>query len=289
MKFLSVILRGLGQIMLQNNILSGLFFLIGLSLNSPIMAGAALLGTILNTISAYIFKADPKEIADGIHGFNGALIGIAVWTFFEIDVFSIAAIVVGSILAVPTLQFIQRLLPPFTAPFVLLTWILILTLTFLFKFLLPESESGVADSADLLLASANGFGQVMFQENVLTGVMFLIGILINSRISALYALYASVMGALVTLLFVLPTPSINAGLMGYNAILCAIALGAEKRNRLLWISLSIVFSVILHAGLSSLGIIPLTAPFVLSTWIFLWIRSKSNSLSTKIRRENKIE
>lgn len=278
MNYIQYIFRGLGQIMLQNNMWSGLLFLCGLFYNSPIMAGAALLGAGVNTTAALAMKADSESVANGLHGFNGALIGIGIWTFFEINIFSFSAIIIGSVIAVPTSKAISKIIPPYTAPFVLITWIAIVVLRFLFNHLLKEGDAAIADTADLLAASANGFGQVMFQENIITGIFFLAGILINSRIGAIYALYASTTGAFVALLFIIPTPSVNAGLMGYNAILCAIALGDKKKNRFLWISLAVITSVILNAAIAKAGIIPLTAPFVIATWIFLALRKKSEDL-----------
>lgn len=275
MLYLRILFRGFGQIMLQNNMYSGILFFIGLLFSNPIIAGAALLGVAVNSLSAYFLKVGRKEIESGLHGFNGALIGIAVWTFFEINIWSFLAIIFGSIFAVPVSKKINEYLPAYTAPFVVLTWMVILILRFLFSFLLPNNAEIIADSADLLAASTNGFGQVMFQENMITGILFFAGILVNSRLSAVYALYASLAGALVALLFIVPTPSINAGLMGYNAILCAIALGDQKDNRFLWISLAVITSVLLNRLFFQFGIIPLTAPFVIATWIFLWLRKKS--------------
>lgn len=283
MLYFKILFRGLGQIMLQNNMFSGILFFCGLLNSSLILSVAALLGAIINSAAAYFLKAEREEIINGLHGFNGALIGIAIWTFFEINILSFSAIVISSILAVPVSQKINRFLPAYTAPFVVITWLAILILRFLFLFLLPENTEVIADSANLLAASANGFGQVMFQENIVTGILFFAGILVNSRLSAVYALYASITGALVAILFIIPTPSINAGLMGYNAILCAIALGDKKNNRFLWISLTVVASVLLNIGFSKLGIIPLTAPFVIATWIFIWLRKKSISMKQKLQ------
>lgn len=286
MLYFKILFRGFGQIMLQNNMFSGILFFCGLLISNPILSGAALLGVVVNSSAAYFLKAEREEIINGLHGFNGALIGIAIWTFFEINIWSFLAIIIGSILAVPVSKRINDYLPAYTAPFVVITWMIILILRFLFLFLLPENAEIIADSADLLAASTNGFGQVMFQENMITGILFFAGILVNSRLSAIYALYASITGALVALLFIIPTPSINAGLMGYNAILCAIALGDKKNNRFLWISLTVITSVLLNRLFLKLGIIPLTAPFVIATWIFIWLRKTSTSMSRKLRKES---
>ena len=103
-------------------------------------------------------------------------------------------------------------------------------------------------------------------------MFFLLAIIVNSKRGAIYGFYAAILGSLFALLLKEPVAVINAGLMGYNAILCAIALADNKRTTFLWISIATIISVILNIGFSKLGIIPLTAPFVLSTWIILKLK-----------------
>lgn len=49
MKFTESILRGVGQVMFQNNIYSGLLFLAGIFYNSWVMGLAAVAGTVIST------------------------------------------------------------------------------------------------------------------------------------------------------------------------------------------------------------------------------------------------
>ena len=44
--FADTVLRGLGQVMFQNNSYAGLLFLVGIACNSLVFASAALLGTL---------------------------------------------------------------------------------------------------------------------------------------------------------------------------------------------------------------------------------------------------
>jgi len=64
----------------------------------------------------------------------------------------------------------------------------------------------------------------------------------------------------------------NAGLFGYNAVLCAIALGDRSWAGAAWATLSVVISVLLQVWGMSLGMTTLTAPFVVSVWIVLGMR-----------------
>ena len=53
---ISAIFRGVGQVMFQNNILSGILMLVGIGCNSILMCLFALLGTIISTLTAIFYK-----------------------------------------------------------------------------------------------------------------------------------------------------------------------------------------------------------------------------------------
>ncbi|HPB58408.1 MAG TPA: urea transporter, partial [Bacteroidales bacterium] len=80
---INVILKGLGQIMLQENSITGLLFLIGIFYGSPLMGLAALLAVICGTSTAYLLKYDKKEIHQGLYGFSAALVGVATLLFLK--------------------------------------------------------------------------------------------------------------------------------------------------------------------------------------------------------------
>lgn len=274
MNYIQTILRSLGQIMFQNNPYSGLLFLIGIFYNSPILGLAAILGTITSISTAQFLNYSKDDIQNGIYGFNGALTGIALVYFFGFNATILFALILGSALTSPLSYYLKRIVRPFTAPFVIVTWVAMSILLLIFDFPLLSSVSSVNQTIDLISFSAKSFGQVMFQENTITGLLFLLAIGINSMRSAIYALYAAVLGSLFALLLQEPVSVINAGLMGYNAILCAIALADNKRSAFLWITIATILSVIVTIAFSKFGIIALTAPFVLSTWIILKNSSK---------------
>jgi hypothetical protein len=76
--FIDAVLRGLGQVVFQNNALSGLLVLLAISVNSFVYAGAALFGTAASTYAGMLLRVDNKLIRDGLFGFNGALTAIAM-------------------------------------------------------------------------------------------------------------------------------------------------------------------------------------------------------------------
>ena len=95
---LSIILKGLGQIMLQENSVTGLLFLIGIFYGSIAMGLAALLATICGTVTADLLKYDKAEITQGLYGFSAALVGVAVMCSLN-PCFCPVVIVIGSVLA----------------------------------------------------------------------------------------------------------------------------------------------------------------------------------------------
>jgi urea transporter len=272
MKNIKIILRGIGQVMLQNNAWTGFFFLLGISYNSWIMGLGALLGTFIGTISARFLKYSKDDIENGLYGFNGTLVGIAVYYFFHFNFYALMAVIIGSIISTVIMHEMKKRIPAYTAPFILSTWIMIFIIG-LFKLAPPVIYSNLSfNSFNYIASTFTGVGQVMFQGSVITGFLFLIGILINSRKSALYAIYGSILGALFALLISLPLSSINIGLFGYNAVLCGIALEGKGYKNFIFATLGILLSVLLNLWMGNIGIITLTAPFVISTWIILIVK-----------------
>lgn len=264
-EFARTILRGIGQVMFQNNALSGALMWAGIIINSWEIGLAAFGGTLISTLTASVLKYPKEAIQDGLYGFNGALTGIAILFFFEASFTTIVALLVASALSSILMHFMKRIIPPFTAPFVLVTWLVMFLFLFVSEFSLLPAPDLSAPAMDYFSAAFHSFGQVMFQENVVTGVFFLLAILVNSRLMALYAIYASILGSFTGLLFSEYT-TVNAGLMGYNAILCAIALTGKSWTDFLWISLAVVLSTLVNTAMGTTGMITLTAPFVLVTW-----------------------
>jgi urea transporter len=198
-------------------------------------------------------------------------------------------------------------MPALTAPFVLTAWLLLFAV-YQFGHLEPTEliapatlHPGAAVQTDLRelatgsggLTAANlahglfrGVGEVMFEDNLLTGVIFLVAILVNSRISAAFAVLGSVVALLTALALGANGFLIYHGLYGFNAVLCAIALGGLffvlTWRSAVYALLAAAFSVAAFAGiavfLSPIGMPALTAPFVLTTWLFLWPKAGFRAL-----------
>lgn len=273
---LLVLGRGIGQVMFQNNALSGLLMLIGIFLNSWEMGILALGGNIISTLTAYFSGYGHDDIKNGLYGFNGTLVGIAVGVFMELSIGSLLLMAVASCIStwISRLFNLQSSLPGFTAPFILSVWGLLGLCAWIMPdiLLVSDAVNDTTQRINYFQTLCFSIGQVMFQGNILTGLFFLVGILVNSRTAAFYTVIGVLLPIPLAILLGIDADTVNMGLMGYNCVLCAIALGDRTLKSLVWASCSVLLSVILQIIGMNLGITTLTAPFVVSVWIIMGIQ-----------------
>ena len=122
-----------------------------------------------------------------------------------------------------------------------------------------------------------GIGQVMFQENLLTGLFFLAGIGVNSWTGTFYTALGTLLPVLFAVFWGIDPEMLNMGLMGYNGVLCALALGGKTWKSFVWALCSVLLSVVLQFAGIKLGITTLTAPFVLSVWMIMIMQKVVNT------------
>jgi urea transporter len=130
--FVDTLLRGTGQVMFQNNPITGLLFLIGIFYNSYQFGIAAVIGLLASTITAMLLGADRNLIRAGLFGFNGVLTGIALVFFLRLDWSPslIVYIILGGVFSAVVFAAIANFFstwdtPALTAPFVLTAWLLL--------------------------------------------------------------------------------------------------------------------------------------------------------------------
>jgi urea transporter len=267
-----IVLRGVGQVFFQEQALTGLLFVIGIALSSPLMACGAVIGSIVGTFTAKALKFDEADIKAGIYGFNACLVGIAMLFFFEAGISNLVLIVIGAAAATALTYVLRRFvpIPTYTSAFILVTW----GLYFLAKSLgmSQVGSDGPPIAPGLAAAVARGIGQVMFQGSVWTGILFLVGIAISDWQHAILVVVGSVLGMAIGAYHHDSSAEIAAlGIFGYNATLAAVALYLNRRS-LLGPLLGIMISVPLIELFPLLGLPALTAPFVLATWLVLMLQ-----------------
>ncbi len=275
--FISVILKGIGQIMLQENSITGLLFLIGISIGSYTMGIATIVSVISGNSIALLLKYDKKDIRAGLYGFSSALVGVALMLFYKPQTIVWIALILGS-MASAMLQhfFIVKKKSVFTLPFVLITWIIMYIFNNIHPIDAPIVSDGIDSTFDLLVFPLRGIGQVIFQEKLIVGFIFLLGIIISSPIAGLYAILGSLISGWMAGFMSMPMDSIFMGLFSYNAVLCSIVFADKKVEAIGWVAISVVLSLLIAIVMSQLELTQLTFPFVLASIITLDAKIKIN-------------
>ena len=292
--FVDSVLRGIGQVMLQNNSYAGLLFVAGVFYNSALFGWGALLGTAVSTVTAIVLGADRSQVRAGLFGFNGALVAIALLYFLEPGLLAWGYVVLAAACTTIIMAALLNLLgiwkiPALTAPFVLTTLLFVLACARFGRLhstdVLPTAGlpgaatvEGIVTVSTVIEGLFNGLAQVFFQGNAITGVFFAVGLLISSRLAVVAALLGSLVGLLVAWGMGAAEPAIRAGAFGFNSALTAIALIGSSLLVLNAVSaayglLGVVATAIVFAAMSAalepLGMPALTSPFVLVVWLFL--------------------
>jgi urea transporter len=277
-------LKGIGQIMLQDNAWTGLFFLAGIFSGSCIMGIAAILSVVTGTYTAKLLKYDDDEINSGLYGFSATLVGVALLFLFQPTAILWAVILFGSILATIIQHFfIVKKIPAYTFPFILVIWTF-LFVSHYFTFL-AQPQSAIADTSvnNSLAIFSLGFGQIIFQGGILAGILFFTGVLINRPVAAIYALAGTALSGIMAYQFGAPLKDIYMGLLSYNAVLCAITFAGKKPEDFIMALISVVLSVLIMIQMRKMGLPALTFPFVLAGWVALIIKITKQTVQLKLK------
>lgn len=127
-----IVLKGFSQVLFLENTLMGILIIAGLSISSPIALILALIGNIAGTITASLIGVEKQVIDAGRFGFNGVLIGIVSSLYIKQLPISIVVTIIASVIAAILFYILLRNnIQPFSAPFVLLAWVIIIVVKFL--------------------------------------------------------------------------------------------------------------------------------------------------------------
>jgi urea transporter len=297
-RFLDINLRSVGQVMFQNNPLTGILFLVAIiwgsySAGVPRVAIAGVLAVVVANLAAQWLNADRESLHSGLYGYNGILVGLALATFLSPNALMWVYVVLGASVSVIAMLGTATAVRPWglsslTFPFVLTTWLLLLA-TYGFSGLvgvLPAGDGVIAFQSyeasplkliDLLQGVLKSISQVFLKANGVAALLLLAGLAVNSLAAAAFALAGAILAVLTAHLFGAESELITGGLLGFSPVLTAIALGAvfyrPSWRVAIYAMLGTLFTVItqaaLNVALTPLAIPALTAPFVLVTWIFL--------------------
>ncbi len=302
-RFIDVNLRGAGQVIFQNNPLTGLFFLAAIAWGAlqggaPQIAAGAVVALLVATVTAMLLDADEASLRQGLFGFNGVLVGCAVPTFLDPTASMWFLLVVGAAVSTVTMLAVSNVMktwgaPALTFPFVLTTWFLVLAAYSFGAVTIdgmgppafahslaaaPMTPAEVeADAAPLIEAWLKGPAQVFLIDNWPSGVLVVIGLAVSSLWAAGFALGGAAVALAVSLAMGASLAGVSGGLYGFSPVLTAVALGcvfyAPSWRVALYALLGTIFTVIVQAAMDAamapIGVPTFTAPFVFVTWLFL--------------------
>ena len=279
-------LRGISQIFLAENALSGLLILAGIALGSPRLAAGAVLGVAVETLTASVLRLE--GVSRGLHGYNGALVGAAVAASGAPVGPAVTFTIVGALATIAVHAALARIeaLPVLTAPFCCVAGLLLGPLHGTWEGAEPAPLLEPSTPAQWITGLGSGilrgFSEVVLADGVLAGVLIIAGLAVASRSICGFAILGSVFGLGASALLHPDMQALSTGLLIYPSILVAIAIGA-----VFWASKSfplrvcgclagVVLAVAVQAGMSYLPVPVYTWPFVLSVWIILLLAPRRN-------------
>ncbi|WP_408131222.1 MULTISPECIES: urea transporter [Paraburkholderia] len=273
---LRTLLRSFGQIVLQANAFTGACLVASWMLCDPRLACAALIGAVAANVSAIPAAHSDDDLRAGLYGFNGALAGLAAFSFIADNATAAAIAILAATgtawLHEPWSQWLRaRQLSYFSSPCLIVTWLW-----------MPIAASGpeparfaatpTLDAAQLGGGVLAGLAQTGFASGAMAGAFVLIGIAATSARHALYSLTGAALGSSLHVLLGAGASSFDAGLLGFNGALTALAL---TDCGVLWMLGGVAISVALQAAAAHVGFAALSAPFVAATWSVQWLRQRA--------------
>lgn len=288
---------------------------------------SGLLAVFITTAVGYGFGFDKLKISKGFYGFNSLLVGLGLGVYFEPGLPFFFILILASVFTLFISVSLEGIigkyaLPYLSVPFLLGLWTISIA-TRQFE-ALGVSQRGIFTLNDLYLIGGNtlvqvydwwnnlpipgsirtyfiSLGAILFQFNVLSGIIIALGLLYYSRIGFSLSLigfynaylFYEIIGANLT--------EVNYSYIGFNYILTSIAIGGffiiPSRLSYFWTIILIPLVAILTISLNSIFItfqLPIySLPFNIVVLLFLYVlkfRIKSNiSLSEVYIQQNSPE
>jgi urea transporter len=264
-----------------------------------------LIAVMTTTLLARYLGFHLFKVRQGYYGFNSLLVGLGLGIFFQPGPLLIFIVVLSSILTLFVSVSCEGIigkyaLPYLSLPFVLSMWIL--TLASREFQALGLNERGIYTLNDLYIIGGNSLvqmydwwnklaihpsirayflslGAILFQYNMLTGIMVAIGLLIYSRIAFTLSLIGFYTAYFFYILIGAPFSEVSYSYIGFNYILTAIATGGyfiiPNKQSYLWAILVIPLVAVITIGLSrilSVFYLPVySLPFNVVTLLFLYV------------------
>lgn len=264
---LRILLRGIGQIVLQANAFTGAMLLAALALTDVRLACAALIGSAVASMTAVLTGAERHDVEQGLHGFNGALAALIAVLFAPyslaavalIPLVAIGAALVQRAMRVPLARWRQC---PYSSPCLAVTalWL---------PFVALQHASDAAVGATLTPSSVtgallSGVAQTTFAQGAWAGALIVAGIAAASRRAAAFALGGAIVSTVLLLALGANGTSFADGLLGFNGALAALAL-MPRGPRAAFAAAAL--AALIQWLATRAGFPAFTAPFALASWV----------------------
>ncbi|WP_448167349.1 urea transporter [Burkholderia ambifaria] len=263
---LRILLRSIGQIVLQANAFTGAMLAAALALTDLRLACAALVGAAAANVTAVLTGAERRAVEQGLHGFNGALAALVAVVFAPAPL----ALVLAPLAAIGAALVQRAMRAPlakwrqcaYSSPCLAATalWL---------PFVAMQHASGVAtDPAPTLSSVAaallSGVAQTAFAQGPWAGMLIVAGIAIASRRAAAFALGGAIVSTVLLVALGAGDTGFTDGLLGFNGALASLALMSRGTRA----ALAAAALAALIQWLAMRADVPaLTAPFALASWI----------------------
>ncbi len=279
--FVTGILNSYSQVFFARNQAFAIFLLI-VTFFDPVMGFCGLFSIIISNLLAWYFGFSEEAIQAGDFGFNSLLVGLGLGFYYAPTIELVILVIVGAILTfiftVTVSGFLYKYNLPFLSiPFLLALWALMLSSRNFTNMVI--SERGVYTLNELYITGSNwlvelyqlskqgyipeiiriyfnSLGAILFQFNILSGILIAIGLLIYSRIAFLFSIVNFIAAYYFYQLLGADIKSLSYYYIGFNFILSGIAIGGyfliPSRSSILWSIILVAVLMILTSSLGSL-------------------------------------
>lgn len=263
-----------------------------------------LLSVLTTNLAGFLLGFDRRTLSKGMFGFNSLLVGLALGVYFQPGVLLVLVVILGAILTLLVSVSMQGVigkyaLPFLSVPFLLSVWIMTLATreftalgvsergiyTFNDLYMIGGSTLvgiyewwnaiGVAQSIRIYLIS---LGAILFQYNILSGIILAIGLFYFSRISFTLSLLGFYTAYVFYELIGANISELSYSYIGFNYILTSIAVGGffviPSRRSFFWVIILIPIVALVTISLSRiftvLGLPIYSLPFNIVVLLFLY-------------------
>ena len=301
---LKSIILSYSQVFFSRNVNFAILLLI-VTFIDPLTGLTGIVSVAATNLFAYILGFDKDSIVNGDYGFNSLLVGLGLGILYTPSVPFFILVIVAAlatfIFTIVVAGFLQKYkLPYLSIPFLLSIWCFILasrnfeSLTISARGVYKLNELYATGSTlmvrsyqylntipfpEIIKTYFKSLGAILFQFNILSGILIAIGLLMYSRIAFILSFLSYSLAYLTYVFLGADVYALNYSYIGFNFILTGIALGGfftvPSKESFLWTFLLIPFILILTSSLGTIffplqiGIYSLPFNIVVISFLFV--------------------